>query len=84
MGFRIIRRPTDREIDRAIDADLVACGNLGAEQVELEIGMRVPDLGGVVAPTVVALGEDVDVVDMARAKRVLPLRLVKPLSDPGD
>jgi len=84
MNFSIVGRPANGIVDRAIDANLVAGGDFSTKQIELQIGVRDPNLGRIVAPTVVALGEDIYMVYVTRAKCILPLLFVKPFANSGD
>jgi hypothetical protein len=46
--------------------------------------MRFTDLRGIVAPTVVALRKDINLIDMPQPEPFLPLLFVKPSADSWD
>jgi hypothetical protein len=49
--------------------------DLRAEQVELQVRMHPADLGRIVAPAVVALGKNIDRIDVRQLERFLELLL---------
>ena len=69
------------EVDRHVDADLVAGVDLFAQQVEFEMGMHPPHFGRVVAPAVMAAREAGDRIDRGVAESLLPLPAVERFSD---
>jgi hypothetical protein len=82
MCLSIGGRPAHGVIDGRTNADLVAGLDLLSEQVEGQRGMHAAHPRGVIAPTVMALGKDIDQVDAPQAQRFLELPLVKACAHP--
>jgi len=83
MG-RVGRRPADGDVDRRPDTDLVRRLDHGPRQVEGQSRVHPADLGGVVTPPVVALGEDGDRVEPPQPERALEVLLAKLRAHVGD
>ncbi len=58
--------------------------NLRAEEVKIQVRVHGAHFGRVIAPTVMALGEDVDLIEPAGAQRVLEVLLTEALADAVD
>ena len=69
--------PANGEVEGRFDTDLVGSFELGTEQVEVEVGVTLANLGSVVAPAVVIFGENVDVIDVPELQCLLNLGLPK-------
>ena len=65
MLFGVCCRPTDGEVERTSHSYFVAGLDLLAQQIKLQVGMLAADRRRIVAPAVVALGKEVDPVDVA-------------------
>lgn len=73
MRFGVGSRPTAGEGDRHLHADLMARFDLTAKQIDFQVRVRSPDLRGIVAPSMMTLREDVDLVDPSYRERFLLL-----------
>ena len=67
MSFSIECRPSDRNIDRANNPDLVTSFDLRSQQIKVQMWVNLANLSRVIAPAVVALGKDIDLIDIAEA-----------------
>jgi len=73
-----------RKVDRRLHADRMRGGDLLAEQVDGEGGMLPAGRGRMVMPTVMALREHRDRIDLTQAQHILELLAGEGRADPGD
>jgi hypothetical protein len=84
MGFYFLVVETGGEIDRDLYVDLLAGVHLGAQQIEIEVGVHRADLGGVIGHPVMALREAGDGIDVGVLERLLPVLFVEGGADALD